>query len=154
MDFAGLALVITAIGGLLGILTKFWLDLNQTKRDYDHVWKGIVSRGFLEAQKMRYLIPDVCNETELTVSGKARQVYSEIAPALKSVRRRLAKSYGRSPSDEELGFAIEREFQNWMLGHACPLLGVNQHGCIAIACVLARENGDHIKDVDKPADIN
>ncbi len=148
MDLLALAAVLTALAGLVTAIGKIWLELRKTQghfkktqEDFDSVWEGIILRGFKEAEVKGHLQPD--GEECWTVSADARKVYGEIAPDLKAIRKNLQLTHGGLLSESTLAWAIEQRFQKWMLEHACPTLGVNQHGCLAIAAIIARENGDH-----------
>ena len=141
MDVASITALVVAITGLIGAVAKLWMDMRQTKQDYNTIWKGIVERGFLEAEELRVIIRIDGESKTYMVAENARQIYNDIAEDLKRIRKKLKDSMGKEPSNEVLAWAIERDFQAWMIANACPKLGVNQHGCLAIACILARENG-------------
>jgi hypothetical protein len=66
-------------------------------------------------------------------------VFAEMEEPLKDLFGRLKESYGQEPSDDELAAAIEMEFQDWLVGRACPTLKLNQHGCLAVASIVARQ---------------
>ncbi len=111
--------------------------LDAMQSDQDVIWGGIIKRGYVEAEKTDCLLPQPGGGWNLT--ARARREYDPIAADLKMVLQNLRTLLGREPTDETLSWAIEKKFQDWMQQHACPGLGVNQHGCLAIACVIARE---------------
>ena len=126
------------------VLWMLW-KIQRLQQDYRTIWHGIVARGFIEAAKCEHM---KFENGRWVVSQNARALYAEIEMRLRDNVRRLAKIYGREPTNEELSWAIEQnsELQAWMIEHGCPTLGVNQHGCLAIACVIARES--RAKDTD------
>lgn len=114
-------------------------DTRKLREDYKRIWLGIVARGFLEAQKSGFLSLD--GETWNT-TDEVREVYSEIRLRLRVIYRILKRRLDREPTDAELGWYIELDegIQQWMFSNGCPQLGLNQHGCIALAAVIARED--------------
>lgn len=141
MDFAGLAAVITALSVLITAVAKVWLDLRAVRSQQKTMWRGIVARGYVEAEKIGVLVRTGDPARPWTVSEQGRLVYETIKPTLKATRAKLREKLGREPADDTLAWAFEREFQQWFLEHACRELGVDQHGCLAVACVIAKENG-------------
>ena len=136
MDLTGVAAVITALSLLVPAIVKLLFDLRRLRADYAIVWRGLVARGFLEAEYLKHL---TFAETCWIVSSNARSVYEPIAGKLKWLHKGLVQRLGYEPSEDVLAMGIEREFQAWMLRNACPRLRVNTHGCLAIALVIARE---------------
>lgn len=136
MDLTWLAALLTILSILIPILMRMWQKINANYADQRKVWAGIMRRGFLEARIKGYLIRDVdC----LKVSVKARNAFSEIMSDLCGTHNHLVKKLKRTPTDDELTWAIEEQFQDWMMDHACVALTLNQHGCLAIASILSRE---------------
>lgn len=107
------------------------------KDDYQRVWLGFVARGFLEAQKAGYLVYE---HDEWNTTAAVREVYAEVHDQLRRIYLVLRRKFERDPTDAEISFNIEMddELQNWMIDHACPTLGINQHGCLALATIVAR----------------
>ncbi len=132
------AIIVTAFTALAPILMKILDDLRKLRANNDTLWLGLVARGFVEAQKCGYLRLDA---GVWIVAEKARSVYAEIQPRLQVLCVVLRKKHEREPTDAEVGWSVEsnKDLQQWLIDHACPKLGLNQHGCIAIAAVLARE---------------
>ncbi len=116
--------------------TETKMNVSQIQADYDKVWAGITGRGYVEAEKIGHLKKS-CDSW--VISPDARAAYTDIEVGLKEVFMAERHRLQRSPTDPELAWAIESKYQQWMLGHACPVLGVNQHGCLAIASIIARE---------------
>lgn len=137
--FAGIAL-------LVPVLVKGFVDLRAVKRDYKFVWQGIVERGYVEAMKNGALLGGCQN---WIVSQTANETYREIANELRHIYRYQVIDLKREPTDGELAWAIEQRFQSWMVIHACPRLGVNSHGCLAIASVISRSSDQDLRS-EKP----
>lgn len=133
--FAGLA-------ALVPVLIKGWLDVRHVHNDYKFVWAGIVDRGYVEAVKQGALLGGCQN---WIVSQTANETYREIANELRHIYAYQKIDLKREPTDAEIAWAIEQRFQQWMITHACPRLGVNQHGCLAIASVIARSGDNELR---------
>lgn len=129
---------LVAVSIMVPILVRFWRELVQMRTGYAKVWTGIVQRGFVEAQTLGHL-KHICDSW--VVSASARLMYASIAPDLQRLYGQIRQRLGRSPTDDELGWEIEQKHQKWMLANACPGLGLNEHGCLAIAGIIAREGG-------------
>lgn len=137
---AAITALVIALTGLIPIIIKMRFELKAVKESYDNVWYGIVRRGFVEGVRCSH-IERV--EGKWKISDAAKLTYSEISLKLKLLFKSLVLTFGRNPTDEEFAWAVEQDkvFQKWMLEHACPNLGVSQHGCLAIACIIGSENG-------------
>jgi hypothetical protein len=142
MDYTGIAALLTALAVFLPVIYKLWTDLRTVKEDQATLWHGIIARGYVEAHLQGLLINTGNPARPWAVAEKARRVFDTIKPTLAATRHRLKQELGREPTDDTLAWIFERDLQNWFTDTACPALGVHQHGCLAIACVIARENGD------------
>lgn len=136
MDLAWLAAFLTVLSILIPILVTMWKAIKSNISHNQIVWSGIMKRGYLEARAKGYLSKDTGN---LRVSDRARKAYTEVMVRLQEIHQHLTKKFRRTPTDDELTWAIEEEFQDWMIENACAVLNMNQHGCLAVASILARE---------------
>ena len=114
-------------------------DYGQMKDDYDAAWRGVVRRGFLEAVQCGYI---EVRDGKVSVSEKAASFYNERLPQLKRVYAEMVLRLKRYPTEEEYQWEVEhdKDIQEWLIGDVCPRLGVNRHGCLAIASALVREH--------------
>ena len=142
MDWAGVAAFLTALGTFftvaIPVVVKAFREIKALRKSNDVMWASLVKRGFLEAASKQH-IKKVAGVWQVT--DEARKAFAPIVEALRDMRQRLVHGLGKEPDDDELGAAIEMEYQDWLVENICPALKVNQHGCLAIACVLAREDG-------------
>lgn len=136
MNWQGLAALISALSLFIPVLVKALFDLKRLRSDYKNIWHGIVARGYVEAISLGHL---VMKDGQWHVSEEARNHYGPIAPQLRTIRHNLKVKMGREPSDDELTWAVEQDasLQQWMVDNGCPALGINQHGCLAIACIIS-----------------
>lgn len=145
MDWTGWYTAAGILAGIAMIVAKNWSDIRNLRAKhkvlYDEhkvIWHGIVQRGYLEAELLGLTYRTGNPEKPWAVSDRAKIVYAPICPTLKATHEALAKKLGHEPSEDTLAFAFEAELQQWMLENACPRLNLKHHGCLAIACILAK----------------
>lgn len=119
------------------LVVRVLKKLEDINRDYHFIWRGIILRGFMEAERTGNI--ERCDST-WKISDRSRQAYADIADGLRTLYQAKSASLSRSPTDDELAWEIEMKYQDWMLGNVCQILGVSQHGCTAIASIIARED--------------
>ena len=155
MDWTGIVAVIGAVAAgiatVVASVSKFLTD-RDTKRlasvdrrqqdDIDMLWEGLVRRGFVGARRIGFLTE---TDGRRAVAEKVRELFLEKRDDLKAIRKKLKNFLGRDPLDLELAFEIEKQHQVWLTKAICPALGVEQYECVALATVIACENGskDH-----------
>lgn len=145
-DLAGWAAMIAAMTPILtvlfGLIWRLWIGQRKLQFEYNRAWKGIVARGFLEALDSSHMYQDGVGG--FIISDVAKALFGDKIFEFRKLRKDLSIELGHEPSIEALGWAIEQKYQTWLVEVVCPTLKVRQYGCIAIACVLAREtNGRH-----------
>ncbi len=120
-------------------------DVDRIRNDL--TWKGIVGRGFAEAQQQKHLMktqrPD--GSWAWIVSPEAKVVYQPIMMDLRELGL-------KNPDDRSLSWAIEQRYQQWMIDTICVSLNVHGNGCTAIAMTLAREEGSLLPAIRLPND--
>ena len=134
-----IAAILLAVSVLVPVLAKAFIDIFRIKRRYDILWNGICARGFVEAQKCGHIKKSV--DGTWIITDEARTIYVAVGKELRDLFRNLKIRLSRFPTDAEFTWEIEQDpnLQAWMVVEACPKLGVNQHGCLAIACVIVKE---------------
>lgn len=132
--------IIAALGGalamLIPILVKAFRDIRNNDRKFDRLWHGIIARGYVEAQKCGHLTR--LDNGTWHIADPVKAVYGAIGKELRTLYRELKTRLNRPPTNYEYSWAIEEDptLQIWMVENACPKLGLNQHGCLAIAFVI------------------
>jgi hypothetical protein len=146
---AALVAVVAAVGKVLVEMRSLRAaqkvnraEIKENKEDIDVIKAGAVRRGYLEAFALKLMHRDP--ETgKITIEERARERFAEIHGDLKELRKELREAVGQDLTNEELGWAIERRFQMWLIDHVCKPLNLKQWACVALSVELARENGDH-----------
>jgi len=154
-----LAITLTAIGAFIaGVITAFvkgytdykraMLQIEKIKHENSYIWKGLSRRGYFEAINTPHL--EECSDGRLVISEAAREAYAPIVSILHKIYLDLKKSLGEEPNAEQLTKSIEMfpysdadlseiTMQSWLLTNICPVLGMRDYGCVAIASIIARE---------------
>lgn len=140
-DWQGMSVFVTAAAAAFVTVAKCLRDLyrkDTAQQDQlDSLKAGLLKRGCLGAKP--YI---QTKDGKRTINDPA--VYELFAPkrdALRKIRRELKKFLRRDPFDIELAFEIEKNHQDWLVTTVCPALGKHSYECLALACVIAEENG-------------
>ena len=145
MDFAAV-LVMAASFAFVVLGPIVWMlfrRLRTLRGRYDKMWIGITERGLSEAKNKGHIIQ---HGGRWILSADAIVACQPIKFQLRQMYRDVVQKLGRTPTDEEYAFAVKQhdELREWIHHNVCPALDMNQHGCLAVVCLIAQEsvNGD------------
>ncbi len=160
IDWKGLAAVIVAIPALLGAVAEFFARMRQGRElrakddqqqheidDLKRFKHDSIMRGFAGAKRLGFVT--MHDSGKMMISGPQREAILEAFASrkgeLQAIYKRLKRLYGRKPDEVEMALEIERTHNAWLRDFVCPVIQRESYECVALACVIAAENGssDH-----------
>lgn len=139
MDALQIATVAVSASLLASAFVLMALRVRAIRFERQAIWHGIMLRGYVEAEKTGVLKRSGNPQNPWIVSASAAQIYEQVKPTLIATKNKMALELGHQPTDDDLAWTFELELQQWFVEHGCPNIGTNQHGCLAVACVIAKE---------------
>ena len=143
-----LATFLLALTPFVAMLVQLWRRDNATDARLDNLWNAHIMRGEVEVVEKRLALAvhyETDDPMKLLLKPEVVTAYKPIAPALRELRQAMPTA-----SPGVFAEAVEKRFGGWLTRHICPVIGVSDYACLAMARVVADTDPKLLVDGPNP----